>query len=88
MTIVSGQWKKREDARYGCSMHAYRGDKVCTNNLLIGRRSLETQLLAGLQEKVLHPAMIAYTFSRFEELLAQAESRQSSEVARSHGRVE
>ena len=32
--------------------------------------------------------MIAYTFSRFEELLAQAESRQSSEVARSRGRVE
>jgi site-specific DNA recombinase len=55
VTIVSGQWRKREDSRYGCSMHAYRGDRVCTNSLLIVRGALEKQLLAGLQAKVLHP---------------------------------
>jgi site-specific DNA recombinase len=59
VTIVWGQWKKRDDARYGCSMHAYRGDKVCRNHLLIARGSLEAQLLAGLQAKVLHPDVIA-----------------------------
>ena len=88
ITIVSGQWKKREDARYGCSMHAYRGGKVCTNTLLIGRRSLEAQLLAGLQAKVLHPDVVAYTLSRFEKLLAQAMTTQSNETASTRRRIE
>jgi site-specific DNA recombinase len=47
ITIVSGQWRKRDDSRYGCSMHAYRGDRVCRNNLLITRSLVEGQLLAG-----------------------------------------
>ena len=51
ITIVSGQWKTRSDSRYGCSMHAHRGDGVCKNNLLIACGALERQLLAGLQEK-------------------------------------
>jgi hypothetical protein len=88
ITIVSGQWRKREDSRYGCSMHAYRGDKVCANNLLIGRSSLESQLLAGLQAKVLDPDVVAYTLSRFEDQLEQAASRQSGETATSRRRVD
>ena len=48
VTVVSGRSGKREDSRYGCSMHAYRGPQVCGNNLLVPRRSLEEQLLAGL----------------------------------------
>ena len=87
VTIVSGQWKKRDDARYGCSMHAYRGDKVCRNHLLIARGSLEAQLLAGLQAKVLHPDVIAYAFSRFENLLVQAINQQSSETTTSRRRL-
>ncbi len=55
ITIVSGHWKKRQDSRYGCSMHAYRGEMVCTNGLLIARGALEKQLLAGLQARVLDP---------------------------------
>jgi hypothetical protein len=47
-------------------MHAYRGDPVCKNNLLIARSALEKQLLAGLQEKVLHRDVIDYTFARFD----------------------
>ena len=69
-------------------MHAYRGDKVCKNNLLIGRSSLESQLLAGLQAKVLHPDVIAYTFSRFENLPVQAANQQSSKVTTSRRRPE
>ena len=88
VTIVSGQWKKRDDARYGCSMHAYRGDKVCGNHLLISRGSLEAQLLAGLQAKVLHPDVIAYAFSRFEDLLVQTMNQQSSETTTSRRRLE
>jgi site-specific DNA recombinase len=88
VTIVSGQWKKRDDARYGCSMHAYRGDKVCRNHLLIARGSPEAQLLAGLQAKVLHPDVIAYAFSRFENLLVQAINQQSSETTTPRRRLE
>jgi len=69
-------------------MHAYRGNKVCANNLLIGRSSLEAQLLAGLQAKVLHPDVAAYTSSRFENELEQAASPQSGETATFRRRVE
>jgi hypothetical protein len=81
VTIVSGQWKTRNDSRYGCSMHAYRGDRVCTNNLLVSRMALEEQLLAGLQAKVLHPDVVEYAFRRFEEQLARSMNRQGSETA-------
>ena len=81
ITIVSGTWKRREDSRYGCSMHAYRGDRVCTNSLLIERRALEEQLLAGLQTKVLHPDVVSYTLRRFEEELLRATRRPRHEVA-------
>jgi site-specific DNA recombinase len=80
VTVVSGQWKNRNDLRYGCSMHAYRGDSVCKNNLLIARGTLEKQLIAGLQEKILHPHVIEYIFARFEQQLARSISRQSSET--------
>jgi site-specific DNA recombinase len=88
ITIVSGQWKKRSESRYGCSMHAYRGDRVCRNNLLIARAALEAQLLAGLQAKVLHPDVVEYTFTRFEERLARSTNRQTSEVAGTRRRLQ
>jgi site-specific DNA recombinase len=88
ITIVSGHWKKRQDSRYGCSMHAYRGDNVCRNNLLISRSTLEKQLLAGLQATVLHPDVVEYTFSRFEEQLEQLLHRQSGETAAVRRRLE
>jgi hypothetical protein len=65
-------------------MHAYRGDRVCKNNLLIACGVLEKQLLAGLQERVLHPDVIDYTFARFEKELARSMNRQSSETAAAH----
>lgn len=64
ITVVSGCWAKRQDVRYGCSLHYNRGHGACGNNLLISRRDLETQLLAGLQEKVLHPEVVEYTIQR------------------------
>jgi hypothetical protein len=64
-------------------MHAYRGDQVCRNSLLIARATLEGQLLAGLQAKVLHPDVVEYAFLRFEEQLARSMNRQSAEAAAS-----
>jgi hypothetical protein len=52
-------------------MHAQRGDSVCTNGLLVRRLDLERQLLAGLQERVLHSEVIDYTLNRFEEELGK-----------------
>jgi site-specific DNA recombinase len=88
ITIVSGQWRKRDDSRYGCSMHAYRGDRVCTNSLLIARRLLEGQLLAGLQAKVLHPDVVGYALSLLEERLVRRMNQQGTETASLRPRVE
>ncbi len=76
VTIVSGQAGKRADSRYGCSLHSSRGAKVCANNLLVSRCSLEEQLLAGLQGNVLHPKVTEYTLERFEAAFSKAAKSQ------------
>ena len=84
ITIVSGCSRKRQDVRYGCSMHYNRGRGACSNTLLIGRKVLEEQLLAGLQEKVLDPDVISYALDAFEEqlLLTVNHRRKESDVMR------
>jgi site-specific DNA recombinase len=72
ITIVSGRCRGRLDSRYGCSMHAQRGNAVCDNGLLIRRLDLERQILEGLQARVLHPAVVDYTLRRFEDELVKA----------------
>ena len=52
-----------------------RGDSVCKNALLIRRLDLERQLLAGLQARVLHPAVVENTLNRFEEPDAQRRTK-------------
>lgn len=71
ITVVSGRWRKRKDVVYGCPLNANRGYTVCSNNVRIRRNVLETQMLVGLQEKVLHPEVIEYTLRRFEEALTE-----------------
>jgi hypothetical protein len=65
-------------------MHYNRGRGACSNTLLIGRKVLEEQLLAGLQEKVLDPDVISYTLDAFEEqlLLTVNHRRNESDVMR------
>ena len=91
VTIVSGAWKSREDSRYGCSMHAYRGDAVCKNGLLVARTDLEHQLLAGLQDRVLHPQVADYVLKRLEEQARRAISNpkeQNEELRRREAKLE
>jgi hypothetical protein len=71
VTIVSGQTRNREDSRYGCSMHSYRGSQVCPNNVLAPRRILKDRLLAGLPSEVLRPEVVEYTLASFEDELAR-----------------
>jgi site-specific DNA recombinase len=76
ITVVSGARKGRAYRRYGCSMHAHRGNKVCTNSLLVPQPVLETQLLAGLEASVFNPAVVSYTLQSFErQLLREIEKR-------------
>jgi site-specific DNA recombinase len=81
ITIVSGCSRKRTDVRYGCSLHYNRGRGACGNKLLIPRRALESQLLAGLQAKVLHPDVVSYALKSFEAQLSQAFDRRRDESA-------
>ena len=81
ITIVSGCSRKRTDVRYGCSLHYNRGHGACGNKLLIPRRALESQLLAGLQAKVLHPDVVSYVLKGFEAQLARAFDRHRDEAA-------
>ena len=79
------------DSRYGCSKHAQRGNAVCKNNLLIRRQDLERQLLAGLEARVLHPDVVAYTLKRFEEELEKAlatRSQGDADLRRQTGEIE
>jgi len=64
--------------------HAQRGDSVCRNALLIRRMDLERQLLAGLEERVLHPDVVDYTLSQFEEQLGKTLSARSQGNADLH----
>jgi site-specific DNA recombinase len=80
ISVVSGRWRKRKDVVYGCPMNANRGCTVCPNNVRIQRNVLETQMLAGLQEKVLHPEVIEYTLRRFEEALSKQMGALDSEL--------
>jgi site-specific DNA recombinase len=61
ITFVSGARKGRCYRRYGCSMHAHRGNTVCTNSLLVPQPVLETRLLAGLAATVFNPTVVTYT---------------------------
>jgi site-specific DNA recombinase len=86
ITVVSGRWLKRQDVVYGCPLNANRGSAVCSNNVRIRRNVLETQMLAGLQEKVLHPEVIEYTLQRFEEALIEQMAGLDSELEQMRSR--
>jgi site-specific DNA recombinase len=78
ITVVSGANKRRPYRRYGCSMHAHRGDAVCTNSLLVPQKVLETALLDGLQDSIFNPTVVSCTLKSFEQqLLKEIENRPS-----------
>lgn len=67
ISIVSGRWRGRQDVVYGCPLNAFRGYKICSNSVRINRGTLESQLLAGLQESVLNPPVVEYALQKFED---------------------
>ena len=47
-------------------MHSHRGNRVCSNSLLVSQEVLESQILHGLQAAVPNPAVLNYTLKSFE----------------------
>jgi site-specific DNA recombinase len=45
--------------RYGCSAARNKGTAICTNRATIRRDAVEERVLAGLRERLLHPALLA-----------------------------
>ncbi len=66
MVIVTGSGK-RAYVKYGCPSHRYRG--TCSNRLMIRQDRLESQLIAGLTERISKPEVIEYALKRFQEQL-------------------
>jgi DNA invertase Pin-like site-specific DNA recombinase len=70
ITLVGGR-AKTSRSEYGCSLHAQRGDSVCTNGLRIQRQHLEARLLSGLRDKVLREEFIDYVICGLQEDIRQ-----------------
>jgi len=87
ITVVSGTHRKRRYRRYGCSMHAYRGDKVCTNSLLVSQAVLEKGVLAALQATVFNPAVLNYALNSCEERVLQYIENGASETGALEARI-
>jgi site-specific DNA recombinase len=66
LVIASGSGK-RGYVKYGCPSHRYRG--TCTNGLMIRQDRLETQLIAGLTERVSKTELIEYALKQFQARL-------------------
>jgi site-specific DNA recombinase len=64
MVIASGSGK-RGYVKYGCPSHRYRG--TCSNGLMIRQDRLETQLIAGLKERISKSDLIEYALKQFQE---------------------
>jgi hypothetical protein len=69
-------------------MHWYRGKGICGNKLLIRRQALETQLLGGLQQRVLNPEVVEATLETLEKQLVRAMNRQGDQSAEYQARVD
>lgn len=70
ITLVGGRVNKSR-SEYGCSLHAQRGNAVCTNDAMIQREKLEKQLITGLRREVLREEVIDYVVVALQEELEQ-----------------
>jgi site-specific DNA recombinase len=68
MVVVSGRGQSGR-ARYGCPMKHARG--ICANNLHLRQDTLEGEILAGLQSRVLREDVAAYALAEFKRQLNQ-----------------
>jgi DNA invertase Pin-like site-specific DNA recombinase len=83
LAIVTGRGPGRHP-RYGCPQNAYRG--TCSNNLKERQDTIETLLLADLQEEVLRPEVIEVTIEEFGRQLQARLAGIGGDLARKRDR--
>jgi len=66
--------------RYGCS--TYRSKGTCSNNISITRQSVEARVLAGLQDRLLTPELVATFITTFQQELARLQRDSGQTQAR------
>ncbi|MGC1655261.1 MAG: recombinase family protein, partial [Candidatus Acidiferrales bacterium] len=72
LQIIAGRGRNHPNQTYGCPMNFHRGDSVCSNRVRVRRDVLESELLAGLQAKILREDIVNYVLDLFEsELLRE-----------------
>ena len=85
ITLVAGRAGNAR-AKYGCCWHQQRGDKVCSNGLLIAREELETRLVSGFQQAVLREEVIDKIVKSFEKELGRRVANVDDDLARMRAR--
>lgn len=81
MTLVSGS-PRREHRRYGCGFHRQKGPRVCSNGLTVKVGTVETRLVAAIQEHVLHPEAVRYLIAVVNRHLGAFQASQEEECRR------
>ncbi|RDD96185.1 recombinase family protein [Paracoccus pantotrophus] len=64
--------------RYGCAAARNKGEAICTNRATIQREEVESRVLAGLREKLLHPELIAAFIEEYRRAFNEAAGDRSS----------
>ena len=64
--------------RYGCAAARNKGDAICTNRATILREEVETRVLSGLKESLLHPELIAAFVEEYRKAFNAAAGDRSS----------
>jgi len=84
LVVINGH-PRPEWRRYGCGFHRDKGSRVCPNGLSVRVGTVETRLVAALQEHVLHPAAVEYLVAAVKQHLnafraVQGETRKAVEA--------
>jgi site-specific DNA recombinase len=77
LVVASGSGK-RGYVKYGCPSHRYKG--TCSNGLMIRQDRLESQLIAGLRERVSKSELIEYTGPSSNDYVPKRSNRAAESV--------
>ncbi len=81
LVVVNGH-PIRQHRRYGCGFHRDKGPQVCRNGLTVKVGTVETRLVAALQEHVLHPGAVQYVVTAVNRHFEAFQASQNEERRR------
>jgi site-specific DNA recombinase len=82
--IVGGKGRNTPNKQYGCSQHHNRG--ACSNGLRIPKETIERNLFAEIQEKVLTADVVGYVIKQFTLKIREGRGRVAGEVSTAKAR--